>query len=234
MSQASIIKGPNIGPSLMCADQGNLRQAVIELASAGVDFFHIDVMDGNFVPNFAMSPDTIRALRQVTELPFDVHLMLSDPSRYLDRFIGAGADSITIHAEATRDLGEILKRIHELGGKAGVAINPGTPVSILEPVLPDLDLVCVMAVEPGFSGQKFIESVLPKIPMLKELISQVPNPVRIQVDGNVSYERIPQLLRLGATELVCGTSALFRPSSTLSEDVSRLRAFIESLDAASI
>ncbi|MDD5198486.1 MAG: ribulose-phosphate 3-epimerase [Terrimicrobiaceae bacterium] len=229
MTSSSPSRCPEISPSLMCANQGNLRQDVIELDRAGVDSFHFDIMDGNFVPNFAMSPDMMKAVRGATRKPFDAHLMMLHPERYIARFADCGADSITVHAEAAEDLGAILRQIRELNRKSGVAINPGTPVSALEPFIHDVDLVCVMSVEPGFAGQKFIESVLPKIDQLASLISETGASAGIQVDGNISLERIPDLVRRGASMFVGGTSAIFLSDANLTEAVRRVRALFASL-----
>lgn len=219
---------PQIGPSLMCADQGNLRQETIELDRAGVDFFHFDIMDGTFVANLAMSPDIMKALRAATRKPFDVHLMLARPEPYINRFASSGADSITVHAEAEGDLATILQSIRQAGVKAGVALNPGTPVSVVEPMLGELDVVCLMAVEPGFSGQKFIESILPKIDELAVKIRRTGTATRIEMDGNISLDRIPDLRRRGASMFVAGTSLLFKPGVSFEKTMRKVRACLDS------
>jgi len=221
----------DLGASLMCADQGNLRGAVRELDRAGVDYFHFDVMDGSFVPNFALSSDTVRALRGDTRKPFDVHLMVRHPERHLDRFVAAGADSITVHAEAAADLPGVVDRIRRAGRQSGVAINPGTPVAVLEPVIRALDLVCLMSVEPGFAGQAFVEPVMAKLDALATLILVAGARARIQVDGNVGLPRIPDLLERGASLLVGGTSAIFRPGAAPAEEAGRVRRAIDALMA---
>lgn len=207
----------------MCADQGNLRQQVLELDASGVDFFHFDIMDGHFVSNLAMSPDMVKSLRGVTKRPFDVHLMLVQPDRYINRFADSGADSITVHAEANIDLSTAIQNIRHRGVKAGIALNPRTPVSIVESLLDQLDLVCLMSVEPGFAGQKFIESVLPKIDQLSGLIQKAGVTTRIEMDGNISLERIPDLMKRGASMFVAGTSILFRPDTSFAEAMGRAR-----------
>lgn len=219
---------PQIGPSLMCADQGNLRQETIDLDRAGVDFFHFDIMDGNFVTNLAMSPDMIQALRPATKKPFDVHLMLARPEPYIGRFASSGADSITIHAEIEADLAGAVQCIRQAGVKAGVALNPGTPVSVVEPLLGQLDLVCLMAVDPGFAGQKFIESILPKIDELAAKIRRAGTATRIEMDGNISLERIPDLRRRGASMFVAGTSLLFKPGVSFEDTMKKVRACLDS------
>ncbi len=183
-----------LGASLMCADQGNLRGAVAELDRAGIDYFHFDVMDGRFVPNFALGGDTVQSLRPASRRPFDAHLMIARPGRHLDRFIAAGADWISVHVEAARDTDELkalARATRRAGREAGAALNPATPVSALAPVLGEIDFVCLMAVEPGFAGQKFIAAVLPKIDELAALIRSTGAPFRIQVDGNVSPGKDP-------------------------------------------
>ena len=217
-----------MGASLMCADQGNLRGAVIELDRAGIDYFHFDVMDGSFVPNFALSAYAIQALRPASRKPFDAHLMIAEPERHLARFIAAGADSITLHVEAARDLPAAARLIHAAGRQAGAALSPATPVSALAPAIRDLDFVCVMTVEPGFAGQKFVEAVLPKLGELAALIASTGSKARIQADGNVGPERIPELLARGVSRLVGGTSAIFRPGSVLKDEVAAMRRLIDS------
>jgi ribulose-phosphate 3-epimerase len=221
----------DLGASLMCADQRDLRDAVAALDRAGVDYFHFDVMDGRFVPNFALSSGQMRAVRTASRKPFDAHLMILHPERHIEEFVAAGADSITVHAEAAGDLRGAVQSIRKSGRKAGVAINPGTPVSILEPVIRSIDLVCVMSVEPGFAGQDFIEPVMAKLDTLAALILATGSQARIQVDGNVSLRRIPELLARGASLLVGGTSAIFRPGAIPADETRRVRGAIDSLMA---
>jgi ribulose-phosphate 3-epimerase len=218
-----------LGASLMCADQGDLRRTVLELDRAGIDSFHVDVMDGSFVPNFALSADAVRALRPATGRPFDVHLMVLRPELHAARFAAAGADSITFHAEAASDARGLAESLRAAGCRAGVAINPGTPVSALEPVIRHVDLVCVMTVEPGFAGQEFIEPVAPKLGELAALILASGSAARIQVDGNVAPGRIPGLLDRGASLLVGGTSAIFRPGAVAADEARAVLAMIRAL-----
>jgi ribulose-phosphate 3-epimerase len=219
----------DLGASLMCADQAALRAEVEALDRAGVDSFHFDVMDGRFVPNVAMDPGAVRALRPATRRPFDVHLMVLEPERHVGRFIEDGADSLTFHIEAAADPAALARLIRSAGRRAGVAINPGTPVGALKGVIALVDLVCVMSVEPGFAGQRFIETVSPKIDALAALILEAASRARIQVDGNVSPARIPDLLDRGASMLVGGTSAIFRPGRSPSGEAARVRAGIDAL-----
>jgi ribulose-phosphate 3-epimerase len=220
-----------LGASLMCADQGDLRRVVVDLDRAGIDFFHFDVMDGSFVRNFALGADQMRALRPATRRPFDAHLMVVHPERHIAAFAAAGADSITIHAEAAADLAVAVEAIRKTGRKAGAAINPATPVSVLAPAIRALDLVCVMTVEPGFAGQSFIESVLPKLDELAALIRSTGSRARIQVDGAVGLSRIPALLDRGASLLVGGTSAIFHAGATPADEVVRVRGALAAMAA---
>ncbi|SMQ63466.1 ribulose-phosphate 3-epimerase [Bacillus sp. OV166] len=216
-----------IGPSLMCADMGNLQESVVRLDQAGVDFFHLDIMDGKFVPNFTMGPDMIRRLREFTTKPFDVHLMVEKPEDYVDLFIESGADMISIHTEATDHLQRSLQKLKDKGIKAGVALNPATPFADIEFVLDVVDYVTVMTVNPGFAGQKFVPLMNKKIKKLSDLIQEEGYDIEIQVDGNIGYQTIPDVLHNGASMLVCGTSCLFRPDITLEDAVVKLRGFIE-------
>ncbi|AWG44799.1 ribulose-phosphate 3-epimerase (plasmid) [Priestia filamentosa] len=216
-----------IGPSLMCADMGILKETVIRLDQAGVDFFHLDIMDGNFVPNFTMGPDLIKSIRPYTNKPFDVHLMVKNPENHLDTFIESGANMISVHVEATDHLQKTLKTIRDKGLKAGVALNPSTPLQELVYVLDTIDYVTVMTVNPGFAGQKFIPLMYQKISDLKHLLNKAEYEIDIQVDGNIGYETIPDVLKNGANMLVCGTSSLFKPDVTFEEAVNQLKDFTE-------
>jgi ribulose-phosphate 3-epimerase len=214
-----------IGPSMMCADWGNLKANIQMLDRGGVDYYHFDIMDGNFVPNFTMGPDTLRTLRSYTSKPFDVHLMVEEPDRYIDMFAEAGANYISVHAETTTHLQRTLQRIRNYKLKAGVALNPSTPLSNLKYVLDVTDYVCLMTVNPGFSGQQFIPSMYEKISDLQHLIQTKGLHIDIQVDGNISYDTIPRVVSLGASMLVCGTSSLFL-SEDLEQAASKLVNFV--------
>lgn len=196
-----------IAPSLLAADFARLEEEVKKVEAAGAHWLHFDVMDGHFVPNITMGPQIVRALRGRTSLFFDVHLMIENPERYVETFARAGADLLTVSVEACTHLHRVLQQIHALGVKAGVALNPATPLSVLEYVLDEVDLVLIMSVNPGFGGQEFIPAVLPKIRSLKEMVGD--KPVEIQVDGGINAETAPLVREAGATVLVAGT-AIFR------------------------
>ncbi|WP_163527851.1 ribulose-phosphate 3-epimerase [Halobacillus ihumii] len=214
-----------IGPSLMCADMSNLGETVKRLDQAGVDFFHLDVMDGSFVPNFTMGPDMVKSIRSLTKKPFDVHLMVENPENHLDTFIESGADMISIHTEATVHLQRTLQTIRDRGLKAGVALNPSTPIDELKYVIDVVDYITIMTVNPGFSGQKFIPSMYKKLKELNNWIKREGYNIKIQVDGNIGDQTVPGVLENGADMLVCGTSSLFKPNVPFEESIAKLKNF---------
>ena len=197
-----------IAPSLLSADFTNLAKEVKEIEKAGADWLHLDIMDGNFVPNISFGPMIVKALRGHTNLFFDVHLMIENPDLYLEEFKNAGADMITVHQESTKHLHRTVQRIKSLGLKAGVSLNPATSVLTLEHILPDIDMVLIMSVNPGFGGQSFIPESLEKIKKLKALAEEKNPNLQIQVDGGINKDNAKIVSEAGADILVAG-SAVF-------------------------
>ncbi len=200
---------PLICPSILASDFARLGEEVKAVTAAGADFIHIDVMDGHFVPNITIGPDVVKALRPHTDLPFDVHLMISPVDPFLEAFRAAGADLMSVHPEAGPHLNRTLRQIRHLGAKAGVVLNPATPVDVLDWVMDDLDLILVMSVNPGFGGQSFIDTQLRKIETIRKRLDAISHPAILQVDGGVTAANAKACVDAGATALVAGT-AVFR------------------------
>ena len=195
-----------IAPSILSADFSALGEEIAAVEAAGADWIHIDVMDGHFVPNITMGPGVVKSLRKMTVLPFDVHLMIENPEQYIQPFAEAGSDRITVHMEALIHLHRTVSQIKELGLKAGVSLNPATPLSFVESILTDIDLLLIMTVNPGFGGQQFIKTMLPKIRQARELIDRFAPAVLLEVDGGVTLTNMPAILKAGADVLVAGAS----------------------------
>lgn len=197
-----------ISPSILAADFSRLGEEINLVEKAGADYIHVDVMDGHFVPNITIGPPVVSSLKKITTLPLDVHLMISDPEKYIPEFAKAGSDIITIHAESTPHIHRAIQMIKEEGKKAGVSINPGTPVFNLEEIILDVDLILIMTVNPGFGGQSFIENTLDKISITRELLNKAGSSAELEVDGGIKTENIKRVSDAGADVFVAG-SAIF-------------------------
>ncbi|WP_026574841.1 ribulose-phosphate 3-epimerase [Bacillus sp. UNC438CL73TsuS30] len=195
-----------IAPSILSADFSKLGTEILAVEKAGADYIHVDVMDGHFVPNITIGPLIVEAIRPVTKLPLDVHLMIENPDQYIETFVKAGADIITVHVEACRHLHRTIHHIKSLGIKAGVVLNPATPVETIQHIIADVDMVLLMSVNPGFGGQKFIPEVLPKIKKVKELAEQKGQELEIEIDGGVNPETAKLCIEAGANVLVAGSA----------------------------
>jgi ribulose-phosphate 3-epimerase len=213
-----------IAPSILSADGSRLGEEIAAVEAAGADWVHIDVMDGHFVPNLTLGPGLVASLRKTTRLPFDVHLMIENPERYIDAFAKAGADRITVHVEASVHLHRVVAMIRERGIRPGVSINPATPLAQVEPILPDLDLLLVMTVNPGFGGQKFIAGMLPKIAQATEMIRKTAPDVLLEVDGGVTLKNIRAIADAGADIFVAGASVF--GSGHYAETIQAMKALL--------
>ncbi|MGE5246763.1 MAG: ribulose-phosphate 3-epimerase [Verrucomicrobiota bacterium] len=200
-----------IAPSLLSADFGRLAEEVGAAERAEADLLHLDVMDGRFVPNITIGPPVVAAVKKCATVPLDVHLMIVEPERYVEAFAAAGADIITVHAEATPHLQRVLARIRELGKKPGVALNPSTPLSAVEWVLHDVDMVLIMSVNPGFGGQEFLPASLAKIELLRTQLSRARLDVDIEVDGGIKADNVGQVVSAGANVIVSGSGIFGTP-----------------------
>ncbi len=211
-----------IAPSLLSADFGDLRGQIALAEQGGADWLHLDIMDGHFVPNISFGPPVVRSIRALTKLPLDTHLMIREPDRYLEAFREAGSDIITVHLEACRHLNRTVHRIRELGARPGVSVNPATPVSLLRDILPDIDLVLIMSVNPGFGGQSFLTGSPARIREMAAMIRDIHPGIELEVDGGIDNRTAPDVVAAGATVLVAG-SYIFR-SGDIPGTVRALRA----------
>jgi ribulose-phosphate 3-epimerase len=219
---------PVIAPSILASDFGNLEKEIVMINESQADWVHVDIMDGVFVPNISFGFPVLEAVKRVAQKPLDVHLMIVQPERYIAEFAKAGAAHISVHAEACPHLHRTVQQIHQAGCKAGVALNPHTPVTVLEHVIADLDLVCLMSVNPGFGAQKFIENTYVKIRQLKDLIIRLNSRAVIEIDGGVNMSNAAELLRAGADVLVAGNFVF------TADDPKRIISELKSISGAAL
>jgi ribulose-phosphate 3-epimerase len=218
-----------LAPSILSADFGRLGEQVIEATRAGADYIHVDVMDGHFVPNITVGPLVVAAIRPHTHLPLDVHLMIESPEKYIQQFAQAGANIITVHVEVCPHLHRVVESIKELGVKAGVSLNPSTPLTAIDEVLSALDLVLLMSVNPGFGGQQFIEGTVGKIARLRQRLDELGLAAELEVDGGINAEIAPRVAKAGARVLVAG-AAVFNKKEGVSQALGRIRENLRKLE----
>jgi ribulose-phosphate 3-epimerase len=219
-----------LAPSILSADFANLGVQANEAVRAGADYLHVDVMDGHFVPNITIGPVVIEWLRATTSIPFDTHLMIEKPERYINDFVKAGASILTVHQETCPHLHRTIQQIKEAGAKAGVVLNPSTPIHTLEEILPYVDMVLLMSVNPGFGGQSFIETSLDKIRRMRMLIDRVNSNIELEVDGGVNPHNVRQIVEAGANVIVAG-SAIFNKKRSVADNIAMMRAAMGQVSA---
>jgi len=213
-----------LAPSILAADGANLGQEIKKVSDAGCEYIHIDIMDGHFVPNLTFGPHVIKSLRKYSDKIFDVHLMVDNPMEYIEPFVDAGADIITVHVESTKHLHKVIQGIKEKGVKVGVSLNPATSYTTIEPIIKDIDMVLIMSVNPGFGGQSFIESSLDKISKTRELLDKYNPNCDIQVDGGINLNNVKEVVKSGANILVAG-SAIFN-ADDVAERINEFKSLI--------
>ena len=215
-----------IAPSILAADFARLGEEVRAAEAAGADMIHVDVMDGHFVPNISIGPTVVKSIRSHTKLPFDVHLMIAPVDPFIQQFRDAGADIITVHPEAGPHVHRTLQAIRATGAKAGVSLNPGTPAEVVDPIIDLVDLILVMSVNPGFGGQSFIETALPKIEKLRKKIDSTGRDIILEVDGGVNVKTAPRVIEAGATALVAGTAVYGGDPTKYAENIRAIRGSV--------
>ena len=216
------MKKIQISPSILSADFSQLGNEIKRLEDAGADMIHVDVMDGHFVPNLTFGPPVIKKIRKCSNLPFDVHLMISPVEKYIKDYAEAGADIITFHPEATEDVGKTIEVIRSYKKKVGISLNPETPSSVIEGYLKKIDLILIMSVNPGFAGQKFMPEVLEKVKFFRSKINNEKLNIDIEIDGGIDFETAPLAIKAGANILVSGTT-IFKGGNNISENIKNLR-----------
>ena len=215
-----------VGASLMCADYLNLKRDIRLLEQSGIDYIHYDVMDSHFVPNFGLNLGLMKKVREITKLPINVHLMIDNAADYINDFMDAGCNAISFHQESTYHVQRLLQKIKDHGIQAGIALNPATPLNTLDYILPDLDFILIMTVNPGFAGQALIPTTLGKIADLRQMLDEKGLDISIEVDGNVSFENIPKMVKAGATMLVGGTSSIFTKNMRIAEAAKKVNSLL--------
>ena len=226
-----MINGIKLAPSVLAADYARLGEQVREVAAAGADYIHVDVMDGRFVPNISVGPLVVEALQRMTDLPLDVHLMIEEPERHIEAFAKAGASILTVHPEASSHLHRLVQMIKGLDVRSGVALNPASPLALIEEVLAEVDLVLLMTVNPGWGGQAFLHSVLPKIRRLRRMLDEQGLAAELEVDGGITAETAPLVVEAGARVLVAG-SAVFQQADGVAAAMERIQESVRKVRPA--